>query len=83
MRLALVVTGSLLLVGCATPSPPTTPDSYDPRLYDARGSVVPPVALAPPPDCREIERMVEIGGKQQKAYGTACRQPDGTWRFTN
>jgi len=21
-----------------------------------------------------------IGGKNEKAYGTACRQPDGSWK---
>jgi surface antigen len=23
---------------------------------------------------------VTIGGKAESAYGTACRQPDGTWK---
>ena len=23
---------------------------------------------------------VTIGGKDEKAYGTACRQPDGSWK---
>ena len=23
---------------------------------------------------------VTIDGKQQKSYGTACRQPDGSWK---
>ena len=26
--------------------------------------------------CREYEQSVTIGGKPQKSYGTACRQPD-------
>lgn len=29
--------------------------------------------------CREYIQTVSIGGEQQQAYGTACRQPDGTW----
>jgi len=29
--------------------------------------------------CREYYQTVVIGGQQQQAYGTACRQPDGSW----
>ncbi|MDW7645188.1 MAG: RT0821/Lpp0805 family surface protein [Desulfuromonadales bacterium] len=29
--------------------------------------------------CREYQQTVIIGGQQQLAYGTACRQPDGSW----
>lgn len=31
--------------------------------------------------CREYTSMVEVGGESQTAYGTACRQPDGTWKI--
>ncbi|NDE90547.1 MAG: glycine zipper 2TM domain-containing protein [Alphaproteobacteria bacterium] len=31
--------------------------------------------------CREFNQSVNIGGKQQNAYGTACRQPDGSWQI--
>jgi surface antigen len=30
--------------------------------------------------CREFQNNVTIGGKDEKAYGTACRQPDGSWK---
>lgn len=30
--------------------------------------------------CREYETTVTVGGETQKAYGTACRQPDGSWK---
>jgi surface antigen len=30
--------------------------------------------------CREYQQTVTVGGKTQEAYGTACRQPDGTWQ---
>jgi len=33
--------------------------------------------------CREFQETVTIGGQQETAYGTACRQPDGTWKITN
>lgn len=31
--------------------------------------------------CREYTQKVIIGGKEDSAYGTACRNPDGTWRL--
>lgn len=33
--------------------------------------------------CREYQQTVTIGGKTEEAYGTACRQPDGTWKIVN
>jgi surface antigen len=30
--------------------------------------------------CREFQSDVILGGKSEKAYGTACRQPDGSWK---
>lgn len=33
--------------------------------------------------CREYQTMVTINGKQQKGYGKACRQPDGSWRIVS
>ncbi len=31
--------------------------------------------------CREFTTVVEIGGRQEEAYGTACRQADGSWQI--
>jgi surface antigen len=31
--------------------------------------------------CREFQQTVSIGGKTEDAYGTACRQPDGSWKI--
>ena len=31
--------------------------------------------------CREYQTTVTVGGKTENAYGTACRQPDGSWRI--
>ncbi len=31
--------------------------------------------------CREFQETVTIGGQPQQAYGTACRQPDGSWKL--
>ncbi|PCI45477.1 MAG: hypothetical protein COB49_09995 [Alphaproteobacteria bacterium] len=33
--------------------------------------------------CREYQQTVNVGGKTETAYGTACRQPDGTWKIAN
>lgn len=31
--------------------------------------------------CREFTQTVSIGGKTEEAYGTACRQADGSWKI--
>ncbi|WP_420403589.1 RT0821/Lpp0805 family surface protein [Nisaea sp.] len=33
--------------------------------------------------CREYTQTVQVGGNSEEAYGTACRQPDGTWKIQN
>lgn len=33
--------------------------------------------------CREYQQTVTIGGETQQAYGTACRQPDGSWMIVS
>ena len=31
--------------------------------------------------CREYQQSVTVDGWTERAYGTACRQPDGSWRI--
>ena len=31
--------------------------------------------------CREYQSVVTVAGRSQSAYGTACRQPDGSWKL--
>lgn len=31
--------------------------------------------------CREFTQAITVGGRTQQGYGTACRQPDGTWEI--
>ncbi len=31
--------------------------------------------------CREFQQTVTIGGETEQAFGTACRQPDGSWQI--
>ncbi|HSR54694.1 MAG TPA: RT0821/Lpp0805 family surface protein [Alphaproteobacteria bacterium] len=51
------------------------------------GSVTPTRTL--PPDqgqtgpCREFQQTVTIDGRSERAYGTACRQADGSWKIQN
>ena len=33
--------------------------------------------------CREFNQKVTVGGQTQSAYGTACQQPDGSWKIIN
>ncbi len=33
--------------------------------------------------CREYQTTIQVGGQSQQAYGTACRQPDGSWKVVN
>lgn len=33
--------------------------------------------------CREYQTTVTVDGKSQKAYGTACRQPNGSWHIVS
>jgi surface antigen len=33
--------------------------------------------------CREYRQSINVGGKVQEGYGTACRQPDGSWQVIN
>jgi len=33
--------------------------------------------------CREFQQTITVGGETETAHGTACRQPDGTWKIVN
>ena len=33
--------------------------------------------------CREYRQTITVDGKTEEAYGTACRQPDGSWKVVN
>ena len=32
--------------------------------------------------CREFQQTIVVGGRSEQAFGTACRQPDGSWKIT-
>jgi len=33
--------------------------------------------------CREFEQTISVEGSSEQAYGTACRQPDGSWKIVS
>ena len=33
--------------------------------------------------CREFQQTITVEGQTQQGHGTACRQPDGSWRIVN
>ncbi|MEM7299065.1 MAG: RT0821/Lpp0805 family surface protein, partial [Bacteroidota bacterium] len=33
--------------------------------------------------CREFSTEAVIDGRREVVYGTACREPDGSWRVQN
>lgn len=35
---------------------------------------------APEPYCREYQSDVRVGNRIEHGYGTACQQPDGSWK---
>ena len=46
------------------------------------GSVTPTRTYQAPSGqyCREFQQTVTVQGQTENAYGTACRQPDGSWQ---
>jgi len=77
--------GGIFLSFGVAPAP--SPYYYAPAPY----YYAPPrIAYAPPPfslgravgpNCREYTAPVRVGGRVVDSYGTACRQPDGSWRI--
>lgn len=63
--------------------PPPAPVYYAPAPVYAPP---PGTAYAPPApqgECREYQSTTTIAGQPESVVGTACRQPDGTWRIVN
>jgi hypothetical protein len=58
-----------------------------PLVYSPPPVYAPAAATAPSSSngqyCREYQSSTVIDGKPQALYGTACLQPDGTWRIIN
>lgn len=33
--------------------------------------------------CREFQSEINVGGQREKGFGTACQQPDGSWKIVS
>ena len=74
----LKVAHSLETVRTGVPSTWRNPDTgsrytvTSTRTYEGEGA-----------PCREFTMDAAIGGSDEKVYGTACRQADGSWKIIN
>lgn len=89
-----VILGAALLSSAsqpayAEPQPVYAPAPYN-QSYDYYNQA--PVQAVPSSDvyqaqsgqyCREYQSQANIAGRMQYGYGTACQQPDGSWRVVN
>jgi surface antigen len=50
-----------------------------------RGSITPTRTYQPQTGqyCREFTQSIVVGGQKQNGFGSACRQPDGSWQIVN
>ena len=58
------------------------PVVYAPAPIDATPASA-PYRTADGRYCREYQAHVVVNGMPQSSYGTACLQPDGSWRVEN
>ena len=66
------------------PPPPTVVYVPVPRGPAVAAHPASPVYQTPQgQQCREYQGTLKIGGQPQPSYGTACLQPDGTWKLMN
>jgi surface antigen len=55
-----------------------------PLAYPAPVTLVPSSPVYQTADgryCREYQSVITVGGGVRDGYGTACYEPDGTWRI--
>jgi hypothetical protein len=76
-RSLLTALPPLLLLGsaCLAAAPPAVVQRVPPP------QIVGPHPAPAEQGCREFNTPVTIGGQPQQAYGTACLQPDGSWKI--
>ncbi|MFQ5348065.1 MAG: RT0821/Lpp0805 family surface protein [Rhodothalassiaceae bacterium] len=67
----------------------TAPSGTETEWYNPdtghRGSITPEPAYqtAEGQYCREFTQTIIVGGEEAEGYGTACRQPDGSWKIVS
>lgn len=97
-RISVGIGIGLPLLAPAYAAPVYYPPVYYPPAYayapayapppPASAYYAPPQAYAPVPgsvasQCREYNSTTMIGGAPQQTVGTACLEPDGSWRIVN
>lgn len=88
--------GGYVMLGGGYPGPayyePYYPQPYGYYAPQPVYNVAPPpevtimpnvVSNAPGDYCREYQGHARINGVDRPTYGTACRQPDGSWKLIN
>ena len=87
-----VLLGAALLSSASQPAYAPPPQNIYAPPPSAYGYGQAPVQAVPYSDvyqtqvgqyCREYQSQVNVGGRMQYGYGTACQQPDGSWRVVN
>ncbi len=63
------------------PAPVYPGSVYPGSAYSAPVYSAPAYGAGVPSYCREFRTTINVNGTLQPAWGTACLQPDGTWRF--
>lgn len=60
------------------------PTAWQGDRREVRGEVIPGPSFSEGRQfCREYTHTIYIGGRPQEGFGTACRQPDGSWRIVS
>ena len=87
-----VILGAAALSAASQPSyytpPPQTVYAPAPAYGSGYGNSgydyeQPPIQAQSGQYCREYQSQANIGGRMTYGYGTACLQPDGSWRVAN
>lgn len=59
----------------------TASEWYNPDTGNSGSFTPQPAYIDEGEYCREYQQEIIIGGEVEKGYGTACRQPDGSWKI--
>ena len=68
-------------VGLPIFGPPPVVYAPPPVVYAPPTVVYAPASAAVSQTCRPYQSTIQVNGQPQQSYGTACLQPDGTWRI--
>jgi surface antigen len=77
-RLVIIAVLGALLAGCTNFNPQDQPKQTAGAVLGAIGGGL--LGAQVERDCRDFEQTVVVDGQDETVRGTACREPDGTWR---